>query len=124
LVFILLEESYFILICMPMCGSAYPWKPKVMGSSGVGVTGCCELTNVVAEKLNSDPLEEQDELLTIELSLQSPIKVYIIMFLKRKVTRICTKGAGEMAQRLRAPTALPEVLSSNPSNHMVAHNHP
>jgi DNA replicative helicase MCM subunit Mcm2 (Cdc46/Mcm family) len=29
----------------------------------------------------------------------------------------------EMAQRLRAPTALPEVLSSNPCNHMVAHNH-
>jgi hypothetical protein len=33
------------------------------------------------------------------------------------------EGAGEMAQRLKAPTALPEVLSSNPSNHMVAHNH-
>ena len=33
-------------------------------------------------------------------------------------------GAGEMAQWLRAPTALLKVLSSNPSNHMVAHNHP
>ena len=32
-------------------------------------------------------------------------------------------GGGEMAQRLRAPTALPKVLSSNPSNHVVAHNH-
>jgi hypothetical protein len=31
--------------------------------------------------------------------------------------------AGEMAHRLRALTALPEVLSSIPSNHMVAHNH-
>jgi len=31
--------------------------------------------------------------------------------------------AGEMAQWLRALTALPEVLRSNPSNHMVAHNH-
>jgi hypothetical protein len=31
--------------------------------------------------------------------------------------------AGEMAQWLRALTILPEVLSSNPSNHMVAHNH-
>jgi hypothetical protein len=30
--------------------------------------------------------------------------------------------AGEMAQRLRALTALPEVISSIPSNHMVAHN--
>jgi hypothetical protein len=28
-----------------------------------------------------------------------------------------------MAQGLRALTALPEVLSSIPSNHMVAHNH-
>jgi hypothetical protein len=31
--------------------------------------------------------------------------------------------AGEMAQWLRALTALPEVLSSIPSNSMVAHNH-
>jgi hypothetical protein len=31
------------------------------------------------------------------------------------------KWAGEMAQWLR--TALPKVPSSNPSNHMVAHNH-
>jgi hypothetical protein len=41
------------------------------------------------------------------------------------LTQIIRKeNAGEMAQRLRAPTALPKVLSSNPSNHMVAHNHP
>jgi hypothetical protein len=32
-------------------------------------------------------------------------------------------GAGEMAQWLRALTALSEVLSSILSNHMVAHNH-
>jgi hypothetical protein len=30
---------------------------------------------------------------------------------------------GEMAQWLRALTVLPKVLSSIPSNHMVAHNH-
>jgi hypothetical protein len=29
---------------------------------------------------------------------------------------------GEIIQRLRALTALPEVLSSIPSNYMVAHN--
>jgi hypothetical protein len=29
----------------------------------------------------------------------------------------------EMAQRVRALTTLPKVLSSNPSNHMVAHHH-
>jgi hypothetical protein len=34
-----------------------------------------------------------------------------------------TLGTGEMAQWLRAPPVLPEVLSSIPSNHMVAHNH-
>jgi hypothetical protein len=33
-------------------------------------------------------------------------------------------GAGEMVQWLRALTALLKVLSSNISNHMVAHNHP
>ena len=34
-------------------------------------------------------------------------------------------GAGGMAaQRVRALTALPKVPSSNPNNHMVAHNHP
>jgi hypothetical protein len=33
-------------------------------------------------------------------------------------------GAGEMAQQVRALTALLKVLSSNPSNHMVTHNHP
>jgi hypothetical protein len=32
-------------------------------------------------------------------------------------------GAGEMAQQLRALTDLPKVVSSKPSNHMVAHNH-
>jgi hypothetical protein len=32
-------------------------------------------------------------------------------------------GAGEMAQQVRALTALPKVMSSNLSNHMVAHNH-
>ena len=31
--------------------------------------------------------------------------------------------AGEMAQQLRALAALPKVLNSIPSNHMVAHNH-
>jgi hypothetical protein len=33
-------------------------------------------------------------------------------------------GVGEMPQRLRALAVLPEVLSSFPRTHMVAHNHP
>jgi hypothetical protein len=32
-------------------------------------------------------------------------------------------GAGEMAQQVRALTALPEILSTIPSNHRVAHKH-
>jgi hypothetical protein len=37
--------------------------------------------------------------------------------------RKINEGADEMAQQLRALTALPKVWSSNSSNHMVAHNH-
>jgi hypothetical protein len=40
---------------------------------------------------------------------------------KKKSKDTC--GAGEMAQQVRALTALLKVLNSNPSNHMVAHNH-
>jgi len=46
-------------------------------------------------------------------------KGYIVRpTLKNKINR-----AEEMAQWLRALTALPEVLSSIPSNHMMAHSH-
>jgi hypothetical protein len=37
---------------------------------------------------------------------------------QKKKKKKKNEGAGEMAQWLRAPTALPKV-----SNHMVAHNH-
>jgi hypothetical protein len=40
----------------------------------------------------------------------------------REMIQKIRAGTGEMAQRLRALTVLPEVLSSNPSNHMVAHS--
>jgi len=40
----------------------------------------------------------------------------------RRIKRTRT-WLGEMAQWLRALDALPEVLSSIPSNHMVAHSH-
>jgi hypothetical protein len=42
---------------------------------------------------------------------------------REKIRTLRNRGAGEMAQWLRALTALPEVLSSIPSIHMVAHNH-
>ena len=43
--------------------------------------------------------------------------------IKKRTYKKWSCQAGEMAQRLRALAALPEVLSSIPSNHMVAHNH-
>jgi hypothetical protein len=42
---------------------------------------------------------------------------------KNMSLKIYNFRAGEMAQWLRALTALPKILSSIPSNHMVAHNH-
>ena len=44
--------------------------------------------------------------------------VYIYIYIYER------KSAGKMAQQLRAvkTSGLPEVVSSNPSNHIVAHN--
>jgi hypothetical protein len=41
---------------------------------------------------------------------------------KKKKIKIIRRNP-EMAQWLRTLAALPEVQNSNPSNHMVAHNH-
>jgi hypothetical protein len=50
--------------------------------------------------------------------------IFIVPFVQSsKDLRIKGRGAGKMAQRLRAPTTLPEVLSSIPSSHIMAHNH-
>jgi hypothetical protein len=49
-------------------------------------------------------------------------QLIFILKLKKKKQKQKTR-AEEMAQWLRALTALPKVLSSNLSNHMVAHNH-
>jgi hypothetical protein len=43
--------------------------------------------------------------------------------LKKNIQEIYSTGAGDVAQWLRALAALPEVLSSIPSNHIVAHNY-
>jgi hypothetical protein len=51
-----------------------------------------------------------------------PIGILLLQLAVQNHRTDCS-GAGEMAQWLRAPTALPKVLSSNPINHMVAHNH-
>jgi hypothetical protein len=51
------------------------------------------------------------------------IYCYVEWERKKKNKNISIKGGWNMAQWLSAPAALPEVLSSNPSNHMVAQNH-
>jgi hypothetical protein len=43
-------------------------------------------------------------------------------YIVRRYVSIKQNRAAEMAQRVRALTALLKVLSSIPSNHMVAHN--
>ena len=48
-----------------------------------------------------------------------PVKVR--MFTDTNAVETNMSGAGEMAQWLKALTALPEVLSPIPSNHMVAY---
>jgi hypothetical protein len=63
-------------------------------------------------------------------STRMRVKAWATLFLSGRGTRRQNSlfqgqfGAGEMAPWIRALTALPEVLSSNPSNYMVAHNHP
>jgi hypothetical protein len=52
------------------------------------------------------------------------IKYKEVLNLREILIKNYIEGAGEMAQWLRALTALPKVPSSNTSNHMVAHNHP
>jgi hypothetical protein len=74
-----------------------------------------------------DPLPEQSVLLTGDPSLQAQqlyshehtCKYTHLHILFKKIKQ----RAGELAQGLRALSALSEVLSSIPSNHMVAHNH-
>jgi hypothetical protein len=86
------------------------WRPEEgTVSPQTGVTeapcGCWEL--------NLGPLEEQLMLFTAEPP--QPLRLYCLD------TKGC-EWAGEAAQQLTALTALLEVLSSTPSNHMVAHN--
>ena len=58
-------------------------------------------------------------------SLELPEEIY--MFPKPLLTTTVHEKpqgwAGELAQQVRAPTAVLKVLSSNPSIHMVVHNH-
>lgn len=54
----------------------------------------------------------------------SPLSTSQLEFTQNSVHKSWKNWVGKMAQRVRALTALPNVLSSIPGNYMVAHNHP
>jgi hypothetical protein len=68
--------------------------------------------------LESERISFPHQELWQELYLLSHIGISLFIYLSKQVLQ-----ARGMAQQVRALTALLEVLSSNPSNHMVAHNH-
>jgi hypothetical protein len=72
--------------------------------------GCFEITVLNFEKVQLIPL--------LLIFLVSHFKSYY-QGVREMAWRLRT-----LAQWLRAPTALLKVQSSNPSNHMGAHNHP
>jgi len=80
----------------------------------------CDLCRSIALCAKHCDVARQYNLMVPTLYAQSAdVTNIVITYITKK---ICFR-AGEMAQWLRALTALPEVLSSIPSNHMVAHNH-
>jgi hypothetical protein len=86
-----------------------------------------ELQMVVSYLINDetqtwDPLQNQQVLLITEPSPQHPLSSLSPRYTAKKMLSKLCKWAGEMAQWLRTLTVLPKVLSSIPSNHMVAHN--
>jgi hypothetical protein len=70
--------------------------------------------------LNSNPNPNQKP--KAQLTRPERVKVESSSYALYHCIKLSTR-AGEMAQRLRALTALSKVLSSIPSNHMVVHNH-
>jgi hypothetical protein len=88
------------------------------------------LLHYTTDTLASDQLLPQVLSLHTEEYVTHPIPAFIYLFIfkisqhQEKFNLKKQTRAGEMAQWLRALTALLKVLSSNPSNHMVAHNHP
>jgi hypothetical protein len=65
-------------------------------------------------------------LLSPKLPIRIPQNCFLNLLRKLPDLFILRKsrlGVAAMVQWLRALTAFPEVLSSIPSNHMVAHNH-
>lgn len=68
-----------LCVCIPVCLQ----RPEEgTEASGAGVTGSCELPSIDrCLKLNPDPLEEQQVLLTPESSLESHLLQYLLIYL-------------------------------------------
>jgi hypothetical protein len=75
---------------------------------------------VEAIRLNLQTSKEKTQKPTLSHK-QASLESFKVL-LQNKISK--NLGVREMAQWLRATTALPKVMSSNPSNHMVVHNHP
>jgi hypothetical protein len=128
LLIICLFVSLYVYACM------YVYHMCLLGALELGLwmivsykTGCWEL--------NPDPLLEQrgatlqnkipfpKEALPAPTPRHSPQALPLSFDFRIPSYKKNSLRPGKMAQWLRALTALPEVLSSKISNHMVAHNH-
>ncbi|GAB1285019.1 Cytochrome P450 20A1 [Apodemus speciosus] len=79
------------------------------------------IDSLVQGNLNEQQPDPGGQCVILSGRLRNNCKARIISLVP--LSKEADEGAGEMAQWLRALTAPPEVLSSIPSNHMVAHNH-
>ena len=72
----------------------------------------------------TDPLKIRHYLNACENVIRYKITIKIQIGYNKSALYKEQARAREMAQWLRAPTTFLNVLSSNPSNHMVDYNHP
>jgi hypothetical protein len=116
-------ECVCVCVCVCVCALEYmhtcPRRPEAPDPSGVLLQAVVSWpTWVLGTELQSFGSEYASNHCTI-----SPALARLFHFSFGSSLKPLCVGAGEMAQQLRALTALAEVLSSIPSNHMVAHNH-
>ena len=94
-----------------------PSEVEKLDGPGTGVTGGCELPNMVCWELNWGPLEEWYVLSTLE-----PPSLHVF-----DSVLCCTRPSNFAGWRdgseVKSTAALLEVLSSSPSSLIVAHNH-
>jgi hypothetical protein len=80
-----------------------------------------EKATVPGDQLHSR--KETKSCLFVNNSEKPTHRASCLLLCRDLLLKILFLGSGEMAQQLRTLTVLPEVVSSNPSNHMVAYNY-